>query len=180
MLLHALCGVHAERLTHKRIALNERQRLDQERGRAAIGRLSAALTACQRAPDPAAVAGLHARFEAICSQKPSFATLHHILKRLKTHQSALLRVLLRPDSPRHTNGSENAIRGYVQWRKINGGPRSDLGRRGRDTVARLKKTGRKRGSSFWDSLNDRIGQVGDLPPWPEIVRARILAAQAVP
>ncbi len=89
-------------------------------------------------------------------------------------------MLLRPDIPLHTNGSENDIRGYVKWRKISGGTRSDLGRRCRDTFASLKKTCRKLGISFWDYLNDRIGQVGDIPPLPEIVRERILAAQTVP
>jgi len=120
------------------------------------------------------------RFEAIFTQKPSFATLNQLLKRLKAHQGELLLVLLRPDLPLHTNGSENDIRGYVKWRKISGGTRSDLGRRCRDTFARLKKTCRKLRISFWDYLNDRIHQVGDIPPLPEIVRERALAASGVP
>ena len=180
ILLHALCWVHAERLIHTLIPLNERQRLDQERVRDEIWTLYADLKAYQRAPDPAAVADLRARFEAIFSQKTSFATLNQTLKRLKTHQRELLLVLLRPDIPLLTNGSENDIRGYVKWRKISGGTRSELGRRCRDTFASLKKTCRKLGISFWDYLNDRIGQVGDIPPLPEIVRERILAAQTVP
>jgi hypothetical protein len=180
ILLHALCWVHAERLIHKPIPLNERQRLDQERVRDEIWTLYADLKAYQRAPDSAAVAGLRTRFETLFSQKTSFATLNQTLKRLKTHQGELLLVLLRPDIPLHTNGSENDIRGYVKWRKISGGTRSDLGRRCRDTFASLKKTCRKLGISFWDYLNDRIGQIGDIPPLPEIVRERILAAQAVP
>jgi hypothetical protein len=180
ILLHALCWVHAERLIHKLIPLNERQRLDQQRVRDEIWTLYADLKAYQCALDPAAAAELRARFEAIFSQKTSFATLNQTLKRLKAHQSELLLVLLRPDIPLHTNGSENDIRGYVKWRKISGGTRSDLGRRCRDTFASLKKTCRKLGISFWDYLNDRIGQIGDIPPLPEIVRERILAAQAVP
>lgn len=78
------------------------------------------------------------------------------LKRLHRNQSELLLVLLRPDIPLHTNGSENDIRGDVKWRKISGGTRSDLGRRCRDTFASLKKTCRKLNISFWDNLNDRI------------------------
>jgi len=180
ILLHALCWVHAERLIHTLIPLNERQRLDQERVRDEIWTLYADLKVYQRTPDPAAVADLRARFEAIFSQKTSFATLNQTLKRLKTHQRELLLVLLRPDIPLHTNGSENDIRGYVKWRKISGGTRSELGRRCRDTFASLKKTCRKLGISFWDYLNDRIGQVGDIPPLPEIVRERALAASGVP
>lgn len=180
ILLHARCWVHAERLIHKLIPLNERQRLDQERVRDEIWTLYADLKAYQRASDPATVAGLRERFETIFGQKTAFATLNQTLKRLKMHQGELLLVLLRPDIPLHTNGSENDIRDYVKWRKISGGTRSDLGRRCRDTFASLKKTCRKLGVSFWDYLNDRIGQVGDIPPLPQIVRERILAAQAAP
>jgi len=180
ILLHARCWVHAERLIHTLIPLNARQRLDQERVRAQLWALYADLKAYQRAPDPAAVAGLRARFETIFSQKTSFATLNQTLKRLKTHQGELLLVLLRPDIPLHTNGRENDIRSDVKWRKISGGTRSDLGRRCHDTFASLKKTCRKLGISCWGYLNDRIGQVGAIPPLPEIVRQRALAAKGVP
>jgi hypothetical protein len=180
ILLHALCWVHAERLIHKLIPLNAPQRQDQERVRGELWTLYADLKAYQHAPDPAAIPALRARFEALFTQKTSWATLNQLLKRLKTHQGELLLVLLRPDIPLHTNGSENDIRGYVKWRKISGGTRSDLGRRCRDTFASLKKTCRKLGISFWDYLNDRIGQIGAIPPLPEIVRERALAALDVP
>ena len=180
ILLHALCWVHAERLIHKLIPLNESHRQDQERVRDELWTLYADLKAYQRDPDPAAIDALRARFEALFTQKTSFATLNNTLKRLYTHQSELLLVLLRPDVPLHTNGSENDIRGFVKWRKVSGGTRSDLGRRCRDTFASLKKTCRKLGISFWDYLNDRIGQVGAIPPLPEIVRERASAAEAVP
>ena len=99
---------------------------------------------------------------------------------LKTHQEERLLVLLRPDIPLYTNGSENDIRGSVKWRNISGGTRSDLGRRCRDTFASLKKTCRKLGISFWDYLNNRIRQVGAIPPLPKIVRQRALDATGVP
>ena len=148
--------------------------------RAELWALYADLKAYRCDPDPKAVAGLRARFERLFTQKTSWATLNALLKRLKTHQEELLLVLWRPDIPLHTNGSENDIRGYVKWRKISGGTRSDLGRRCRDTFASLKKTCRKLGISFWGYLNDRIGQVGAIPPLPEIVRQRTLAAKGVP
>ena len=180
ILLHALCWVHAERLIHKLIPLNETQRQDQQRVRDELWTLYADLKAYQRAPDSADIAGLRARFERLFTQKTSWATLNQLLKRLNTHQRELLLVLLRPEIPLHTNGSENDIRGYVKWRKISGGTRSDRGRRCRDTFASLKKTCRKLGISFWDYLNDRIGQVGAIAPLPQIVRERILAASGVP
>jgi hypothetical protein len=179
ILLHALCWVHAERLIHTLIPLNAQQRADQQGVRDQIWTLYADLKAYQRDPDPAVIAPLRERFEAIFTQKTSFAALNQTLKRLHRHQSELLLVLLRPDIPLHTNGSENDIRGYVKWRKISGGTRSDLGRRCRDTFASLKKTCRKLGISFWAYLNDRIKQTGAIPPLPDIVRERAAAA-AVP
>jgi hypothetical protein len=176
ILLHALCWVHAERLIHKLIPLNAQQRADQQGVRDQIWTLYADLKAYQRDPDPAAIAPLRERFEAIFTQKTSFAVLNQTLKRLHRHQSELLLVLLRPDIPLHTNGSENDIRGYVKWRKISGGTRSHLGRRCRDTFASLKKTCRKLGISFWDYLNDRIEQTGTIPPLPDIVRERAATA----
>ena len=65
ILLHALCWVHAERLIHKLIPLNDQHRLDQQRVRDEIWTLYADLKAYQRAPDPPAAAELRAHFEAI-------------------------------------------------------------------------------------------------------------------
>jgi hypothetical protein len=59
-------------------------------------------------------------------------------------------VLQRPDIVLRTNGSEGDIRGYVKWRKISGGTRSDLSKHCRDGFASLKKTCRKLGVSFSD------------------------------
>jgi hypothetical protein len=103
-----------------------------------------------------------------------------LLKRLHAHKQKLLLVLKRPDIVLHTNGSEGDIRGYVKWRKISGGTRSDLGKRCRDGFASLKKTCRKLGISFWGYLGDRIGRHGEIAPLPDIIRERAAAARAVP
>jgi hypothetical protein len=63
ILLHALCWVHAERLVHKLIPLNERHRQDQERVRGEIWDLYADLKAYRRHPDPALAPALTARSE---------------------------------------------------------------------------------------------------------------------
>jgi hypothetical protein len=89
-------------------------------------------------------------------------------------------VLERPDLVLHTNGSESDIRGYVKWRKISGGTRSDLGKDCRDGFASLKKTCRKLGISFWDDLGDRIIQLGTVPLLPDLIRERAQAASATP
>jgi len=180
ILLHALCWVHAERLVHKLIPLNDAHRLDQDQVRDKIWGLYADLKAYQRNPEPAQVPILEARFDAIFTQRTSFETLNQTLKRLQAHKGELLLVLKRPDIPLHTNGSEGDIRGFVKWRKISGGTRSNLGRRCRDTFASLKITSRKLGISFWDYLTDRIEQIGAIPPLPDILRERALAVAAMP
>jgi hypothetical protein len=180
ILLHALCWVHAERLVHKLIPLNDQHRQDQERVRGEIWDLYADLKAYRRDPDPALAPTLRARFDAIFTQRTAFATLNRTLKRLHAHKEKLLLVLKRPDIVLHTNGSEGDIRGYVKWRKISGGTRSDLGRRCRDGFASLKKTCRKLGISFWDYLGDRIGRHANIAPLSEIIRERAAAAGTVP
>ncbi len=88
-------------------------------------------------PDPALAPALAARFDAIFTQRTSFATLNQTLKRLHAHKEKLLLVLKRPDIVLHTNGSEGDIRGYVKWRKISCGTRSNLGKRCREGVVNL-------------------------------------------
>ncbi len=145
ILRHALCWVHAERLVHKLIPLNDQHRQDLARVR---GEISISMRP-QGLPTPAESRGGYGSGGALrrlVTQRTAFATLNQTLKRLHAHKSALLLVLQRPDIPLHTNGSENDIRGYVKWRKISGGTRSDLGRRCRDSFASLKKTCRNSGS----------------------------------
>lgn len=167
-LIETLAAANQQQL----IPLNDHHREDQQRVRDELWTLYADLKAYRCHPDPEAIADLVARFEALFTQKTSWATLNALLKRIKRRQEKLLPVLLRPDIPLHTNGSENDIRSHVKWRKIRGGTRSDPGRRCRDTFASLKKTCRKLGISFWDYLNDRIRQAGAVPQRPEIVRQR--------
>jgi hypothetical protein len=178
ILLHALCWVHAERLVHKLIPLNDHHRGDQARVRGQIWQLYADLKAYRRNPDPALRSALKARFDAIFTQKTSFTTLDRTLKRLHAHKGELLLVLERPDVVLHTNGSEGDIRGFVKWRKISGGTRSELGRQCRDGFASLKKTCRKLGISFWDYLGDRIKQLGLISPLPDLIRQRAASSAA--
>ncbi len=97
ILLHGLCWVHAERLVHKLIPLNEQHRQDQERVRGEIWDLYADLKAYRCHPDPALAPTLAARFDAIFTQRTSFTTLNQTLKRLHAHKEELLLVLKRPD-----------------------------------------------------------------------------------
>ena len=173
VLLHGLCWVHAERLVHKLIPLNEAHREDIARVRSQIWALYADLKGYKDQPSAAAKVELQERFDAIFTQKTRFETLNQTLKRIGRNKSELLLVLDRPDIPLHTNASESDIRDYVKKRKVSGGTRSDTGRRCRDTFASLKKTCRKLGLSFWDYINDRVSGHNRIPALPDLVRQRL-------
>ena len=169
---HALCWVHAERLIHKLVGFNQRQRQAIERIRARVWRFYKALKAYCRDPTPRRKAALDKRFDRLFSTRTGFATLDRLLMRLRANKDELLLALERPDIPLHTNGSENDIRCQVTKRKISGGTRSDAGRDARDAFLGLMKTCDKLGVSFWDYLGSRL-MVADAPalmPLPEIVR----------
>jgi hypothetical protein len=170
--IHGLCWVHAERLVHKLIPLNDDHRESIDQVRDQIWTLYADLKAYKKEPNDTIKSELDTRFDEIFTQKTCFETLNQTLKRIHKNKSELLLVLDRPDVPLHTNGSEQDIRDYVKKKKVSGGTRSQLGRQCRDTFASLKKTCRKLGISFWKYLTDRVTQTNEIPPLPEIVRQR--------
>lgn len=170
ILLHGLCWIHAERLVHKLIPMNDLQREAVARVRDQIWGLYADLKAYKRQPDVTRIGEFESRFTAIFTQRTAYATLDQTLKRLHRHKDELLLVLRRPDIPLHTNGSETDIRDFVKKRKVSGGTRSDLGRQCRDTFASLKKTCRKLGVSFWQYLIDRVSHLHVIPPLPMLIR----------
>jgi hypothetical protein len=110
--------------------------------------------------------------------------LHHsslniVLNGFRTHKAELLRVLDYTQFPLHNNSAETDIREYVTRRKISGGTRSDAGRRARDTFVGLKKTCRKLGVSFWQYLLSRLRMDKQIPPLPDLLRAKATAALQV-
>ncbi len=169
---HALCWVHAERLIHKLVGFNERQRQAIERTRAQVWWFYADLKAYCRDPTPRRKAALDKRFDRLFSTRTGFATLDRLLMRLRANKDELLLALDRPDIPLHTNGSENDIRCQVTKRKVSGGTRSDAGRDARDAFLGLMKTCDKLGVSFWDYLGDRLRLPGApaVPLLPDLIR----------
>ena len=157
ILIHALCWVHAERLIHKLVPLNEAHRQDIAQVRGQIWELYKDLKHYKVHPDKQLAKSLRQRFDDLFQQETRYVTLNLALARLYKNKSELLVVLDRPEIPLHTNGSETDIRDYVKKKKVSGGTRSDEGRRCRDTFTSLKKTCRKLGISFWDYLTDRLG-----------------------
>ena len=168
--LHALCWIHAERLIHQLIPINQEQRQSQQRVRAQLWDLYADLKAYKRQPEQESAPLLQARFDALFTQSTGYYTLDDLLARLYRRKPELLLVLQRPEIPLHTNGSETDIRDYVKKRKVSGGTRSDRGRQCRDTFASLKKTCRKLGISFWLYLLDRLSLSNTIPPLPALIR----------
>ena len=162
---HALCWVHAERLIHKLVGFNHRQRQACARIRARVWWFYADLKAYCRDPTPRRKRELQARFDRLFTTTTGFATLDRLLARLHANKIELLRALERPDIPLHTNGSENDIRCQVTRRKISGGTRSETGRDCRDAFLGLMKTCDKLGVSFWDYLGSRL----DIPGAPPIL-----------
>lgn len=175
ILEHGLCWVHAERLIHTMLPLNDKHREEIKALRSQIWALYKELKRYQREPDKAKADILSTQFDEIFQQKTSYETLNRCLERLAEHKEKLLLVLKRPEVPLHTNGSERDIRDYVKKRKVSGGTQSDLGRQCRDTFISLKKTCRKLGVSFWEYLQDRLRDQ-KLPPLPELVKIRLSEA----
>lgn len=167
---HGLCWIHAERLVHKLDTFTDHHRTAQQRIRALIWWFYADLKAYRRDP-PQRKAALRARFDRIFKRRTGFATLDRLLERLNANKPELLIVLDRPESPLHTNGSENDIRCHVTKRKVSGGTRSDAGRDCRDAFLGLAKTCAKLGIAFWDYLGDRLAVPGQptIPYLPDMV-----------
>jgi hypothetical protein len=176
LMQHALCWVHAERLVHKLVPLNDGHRQAQAGVRGQIWDFYKSLKGYAANPDETKKAVLSARFDAIFCQKTGFATLDGVLKRLHRNKDGLLQVLENPLTPLHTNGSESDIREQVIRKKISGGTRSDLGRQCRDTFLSVKKTCRKLGVSFWRYLLDRTAGTDSIPPLPVLIRQKAEAA----
>jgi hypothetical protein len=116
-LIHGLCWVHAERLVHKLIPLNEGHRLAQSTVRGQIWDLYRDLKRYVLAPDEQKKLELGNRFDAVFMQKTDFFTLNQVLKRLHRNKGELLQVLEHPEIPLHTNGSERDIREQVIRKK---------------------------------------------------------------
>jgi transposase IS66 family protein len=175
---HALCWVHAERLVHKLNAFTDQHRAAQARMRGLMWDYYADLKTYRLKPSRRRAAALRARFDRIFLRRTGFVTLDRLLKRLHANKAELLMVLDRPETPLHTNGSENDIRCYVTRRKVSAGTRSDAGRDCRDALLGLAKTCDKLGVAFWDYLGSRLRLAGHIlvQPLDHYVRGRFRPA----
>jgi hypothetical protein len=170
--IHALCWIHAERLVHKLVPANDKQRNAIEVAKRMIWWLYRSLKEYKLAPSSEQAQVLRARFDRIFKRAGTgYVMLDRLLKRLFRNKEALLRVLDRPEIPLNTNTSENDIRTFVTKRKISGGTVSPQGRDARDIMLGLAKTCMKLKISFYEFLGSRLGIAGpQIPPLAQLVR----------
>src|SRR5271156_405591 len=128
---HALCWVHAERLVHKLVPANDKQRNAVAVAKRMIWWFYRRLKAYKLAPGAQQASLLRSQFDRIFKRRTGYATLDRLSKRLLGRKDELLRVLERPEIPLNTNASENDIRAFVTKRKISGGTVSENGRQAR-------------------------------------------------
>ena len=158
---HALCWVHAERLVHKLDAFTDKHRAAQTRVRGLIWDYC-------RSQDLSPETEPAPRRRLARPLRPHLPAPHRFRHAGPPAQTAACQqgrvaiVLSRPETPLHTNGSENDIRCYVTRRKVSAGSRSDDGRDCRDALLGLAKTCDKLGVAFWDYLGSRFKVAGHI------------------
>src|SRR5207342_1099625 len=79
---HALCWVHAERLVHKLVPANDKQRNAIEVARRMIWWFYRCLKEYKLSPSPEQAQALRARFDRIFKRRTGYATLDRLLRRL--------------------------------------------------------------------------------------------------
>ena len=150
--------VHAERLVHKLVPTNDKQRNAIEVAKRMIWWFYRSLKEYKLAPSPQQAEILRARFDRIFKRGGTgYVMLDRLLRRLFRNKDALLRVLDRPELPLNTNASESDIRAFVTKRKISGGTVSD---RGRDALL-------QEGGLSSDRIYEVAGKAGSEPLLPE-------------
>lgn len=175
----SLCWIHEERHYRKIIPVDDEMRLAIEKVRDEIWDLYKDLKEYKFAPSDSQKAILDKKFDAIFLQKTTSSTLNKQLGKTYKKKEELLRVLERPKTPLHNNGTETDAREEVLVRKISGGTRSDDGKTCRDTFVSLKKTCYKLGICFFRYLLDRVSGLFEIPPLAEIIKIRALKAHAL-
>ncbi len=154
--VRSLCWIHEERHYRKLIPLNEAMREALEKIREEMWHLYRGLQEYQVMPAEDMKIKLEQQFDALFKKQTVSPTLNHLLAKTYAKKEELVRVLERPTTPLHNNGTETDAREMVIKRKVSGGTRSEEGRKCRDTFVSLKKTCVKLGISFFGYLEDRL------------------------
>lgn len=171
--VRSLCWVHEERHYRKLIPPDEvtRQAIEQVRGE--IWDLYRGLQKYKLAPSENLKLLLQQSFDNLfLKKKTSSLTLNNQLAKTYAKKDELLRVLERPETPLHNNGTETDAREMVVKRKVSGGTRSEEGQKCRDTFVSLKKICGKLGFAFLDYLEDRVNGLFKIPKLADVILSR--------
>jgi hypothetical protein len=179
--LHALCWVHAERHVHRLIPNTDAEREAIQKVRDEIWALYRELLQYKKEPTQSKASQLESEFDRIFKAPQTCSkSLNQVLERQCRNKKELLRVLQRPEIPLHNNASETDIREYTKRRKVQGGTRSEDGKKSRDTFTSLKKTCRKLKVSFWLYLQDRLSRKNQIPELSELILQRVKSLAPMP
>lgn len=168
--LHGLCWVHGERKIDRLIPLVPKHVAAKQRAHGEFWEIYADLKAYSKWPSENGRSAIEQRFDRLCTTKTGYQDLNEAFGSLQAKKDSSLAVLEHPGLPLHNNHSENAIREYARLQRINGGTRSDIGRRCRNTFMSLKKTCRKLGVSFSAFLTDRLSGKFQIPKLSDLMR----------
>ena len=171
--VRSLCWVHQERHYRKIIPADEETGNAIEEIREGIWDLYKGLKAYKIAPSYNLRNVFEQKFENLFSKTTISPTLNKQLAKTYSKKEELLRVLERPETPLHNNGTETDCREMVVKKKISGGTRSDEGKKCRDTFISIKKTCHKLKINFLSYLKDRVNKKFEIPELTEIIKAAI-------
>lgn len=170
--VRSLCWIHEERHYRKLIPSDEPIRQAIEQIREEIWDLYKGLQDYKLVPSESLKAKLETNFDNLFLKKLTVSpSLNFQLTKTYAKKKELLRVLERPETPLHNNGTETDAREMVVKRKVSGGTRSEEGQKCRDTFVSLKKTCVKLNISFLRFLEDRICRLFEIPRLRKIILA---------
>lgn len=162
--VRSLCWIHEERHYRKLIPHNETVRQEIEQIRGEIWDLYKKLQEYKLAPSAGLKSSIEKAFDDLFLKKQTTSpTLNKRLANTYAKKDELLRVLERPTTPLHNNGTETDAREMVVKRKVSGGTRTEEGQKCRDTFVSLKKTCVKLGINFLGYLEDRTNKFFEIP-----------------
>ncbi len=168
--VRSLCWIHEERHYRKLIPFNELTSKAIEQIRGEIWNFYKGLQKYKIAPSDSSKLILEKNFdELFLNQKTVSPTLNKQLAKTYAKKEELLKMLERPKTPLHNNGTETDAREMVVKRKISGGTRNEEGQKSRDTFISLKKTCEKLVITFLDYLKDRVNGLLEIPRLSELI-----------
>jgi hypothetical protein len=130
------------------------------------------LLAYREQPTASEAIRLEQGFDELFGRTTGLTLLDERIGLTRQKKDGLLLVLRHPELPLHNNPAELAARRRVRKRDVSFGPRSPAGAKAWDTMMTLAATTQQLGVSFIAYLQDRFRQAGQIPPLPDLLRAK--------